>query len=189
MSNKPQESNLNPTVEDVLGNMVIEPPDNGEANERPEDRASPSSTETSEDEKSETGSTETALTEDEVMQERFGTIVHGDTHFVIDFKGASTRQRRDGFNRITDRSKDSSRDEIQTLVTASGFEIVALHSRASSCSMSLLCGSSIVEGRLFSRKTTLTRSQDASDLESGLVRSRNAQVPTTILPRFYAVGI
>jgi hypothetical protein len=46
-----------------------------------------------------------------------------------------------------------------------------------------------VEGRLFSRKTTLTRSQDTSDLESGLVRSRNAQVPTTILPRFYAVGI
>jgi hypothetical protein len=45
------------------------------------------------------------------------------------------------------------------------------------------------EGRLCSGDTTLTRSQDTSDLESGLVRPRNAQVPTTILPGFYAVGI
>ena len=37
-----------------------------------------------------------------------------------------------------------------------------------------------VEGRRFSRETTLTRSQDTSDLELGLVRSRNAQVLTTI---------
>jgi hypothetical protein len=42
---------------------------------------------------------------------------------------------------------------------------------------------------LFSRKTTLSRSQDTGDLESGLVRSRYAQVPRTIVPEFYAIAI
>jgi hypothetical protein len=142
MSDNAKETDLDPMVEDVPESPTLDAIAKAESSEVAGGRISPSSTPASEDQESEAETDGTMLTEEEDMSETFETIVQGDTHFVLSTKGART-QRLLGLRRIADRSKDSSREEIETLVTASGFEIVAVQTRASSCSMPLLCGSSM----------------------------------------------